>query len=87
MTIACLHIPTAAYSLFFFCVGTVTKCLDYGKVHFVLLTQAVDLVLQGREDNLVIQDEDKEGIYVILYMGKNLGGQGDYCKRDYRALT
>lgn len=77
-----------AYSLFFFFpMGTVTKCLNCDKVHYVLLTQAVDLVLQGREDNLVIQDEDKEGIYETTYVGKDLGGQRNYYKGDDRALT
>lgn len=54
------------------------KCLICDGAHYVLLVQAVDLVLQDREDHLVIQDENKEGMCVTLYVGKDLGGQMDY---------
>lgn len=60
--------------------GTVTKCLGCDTAHSVLLTQAVDLVQQGTEDNLVIQDEDVEGIRVTLYMEKGLRGGGATAK-------
>lgn len=61
-------------------------------LHLGLTTQAVDLVQQGREDNLVIQNENQEGICVTLYRGKDLGWRGegsqrDNCKRKYRPLT
>lgn len=60
--------------------GTVTKCLSCDTAHSVLLTQAGDLVQQGTEDNLVIQDEDVEGIRVTLYMEKGLRGRGATAK-------
>lgn len=79
MTTACLHMPMPACALFYFFHGDCHhKCLRCDKAHCILFVQAVDLVPQGRGDLLVTQDENKEGMCVTLYVGKDLGGQRDY---------
>lgn len=65
---------------FFYCLhGTVTKCLGCDMAHSVLLAQAVDLVQQGTEENLVIQDEEVEVTCDLIY-GEGPGGRSGYCK-------
>lgn len=70
--------PACAFFYFFSHGDCHHKCLSCDKAHYVPLVQAVDLVLQDREDHLVIQDEKKEDMCVTLYVRKDLGGPRDY---------